>query len=354
MSEDNKIALTDSQEGRRATIHDVAREAGVSTGTVSLALSDNPAVAKATKKRVREIANRLNYSPSAAGRALQSRKANAVGLVVPHSGQHVFGHLYFMEVLSGVSEILNQADMTLVLSTAEYESEQTEEAYLKILHSQRVDGVVLASAALHDANIARLKQSPYPFVFIGRYPLDPALPAVGIDDQGGACLAVQHLLSHGHSRIAHISGPLHHLSALDRFMGYKTSLIGARITPRPEYSFEGDYSEEAGRAGMRHLLNLAEPPTALFAANDETALGAIEVLRESGIEPGKAFPVVGFDDVLLARHACPSLTTVRQPMRQLGSLATRMLLEIIQGHQPDQVQTELATELVVRRSCGCS
>jgi DNA-binding LacI/PurR family transcriptional regulator len=341
-----------SSSGRRTTIHDVAKAAGVSTGTVSLALANNAAVAEATKLKVREIAARLNYSPSAMGRALQARRMNAVGLVVPHSGQHVFSHLYFMEVLSGVSQVLNAQNMTLVLSTALFETDE-EAAYLKILQSQQVDGVILASAALHDQNIARLKQSGRPFVFVGRYPLDPQLPAVGITDREGAYAVTQHLLEHGHTRIAHISGPLHHLSAADRYEGYLAALADAGVNPVKQYLFEGDYSEEAGRAGMSALLRLPTPPTALFAANDETAIGAMSVLRAARLEPGAAFPMVGFDDVLLARHVSPALTTVRQPMYELGVEAAQMILTLIRGDELERTQCELATRLVVRQSCGC-
>ena len=338
---------------RRPTIKDVARESGVSVGTVSLALSDHPAVAETTKARVREVAQRLKYSPSAMGRALQSQRANAVGLVVPHSDQHVFSHLYFMEVLSGVSQVLNGLNMTMVLSTAASESDE-EAAYLKIIQSQQVDGVVVASAALHDSNILRLKQSGRPFVFIGRYPLDSTVAAVGIRDSEGASEAVHHLLGHGHHKIAHISGPLLHLSAIDRLGGYKAALLRAKVAPGSEYLYEGDYSEEAGRRGMKALLALPDPPTALFAANDETAVGAIAVLHEAGIKVGTGFPVIGFDDVLLARHITPTLTTVRQPMQELGREAARRVVSLIQGHELELLQTQLDTELVVRHSCGCN
>ncbi len=339
---------------KRATIRDVARAAGVSIGTVSLAMSDNPSVAEATKEKVRQVAATLSYRPSAVGRALQARRTNAIGVVVPHSSHHVFGHLYFMEVLSGVSEVLNQAGLTLVLSTAPTESEE-ESAYLKILRSQQVDGVILASAALHDKNVAQLKGSPYPFVFIGRYPLDPEVPAVGIDDMGSAREAVWHLLAHGHTRIAHISGPLRHLSAADRYAGYVQALTNAGIKLREAYVREGDYSEQAGWAGMRSLLSLDEPPTALFAANDETAVGAISALRAAGIQPGKEFPVVGFDDVVLARLVTPGLTTIRQPMQMLGVEAAQLLMRLLTEPQAHGVvQTELRTHLVVRESCGCA
>lgn len=338
---------------QRATIHDVARAAGVSIGTVSLAMSDNPSVADATKERVREAAALLNYRPSAVGRALQARRTNAVGVVVPHSSQHVFSHLYFMEVLSGISEVLNRAGLTLVLSTAPSEEDE-EAAYLKILRSQQVDGVILASAALHDRNVAQLKGSPYPFAFIGRYPLDPEVAAVGIDDVGSAREVVQHLLAHGHTRIAHISGPSGHLSAMDRQEGYRQALTEAGIEVREEYLLEGDYSEQAGRRGIEDLIALPDPPTALFAANDETAVGALSALRSAGIQAGPDFPVVGFDDVVLARLVTPGLTTMRQPMHSLGVAAAQLLLRLLNEQTPDALQTQLPTELVVRESCGCT
>jgi DNA-binding LacI/PurR family transcriptional regulator len=337
---------------QRVTIRDVARAAGVSIGTVSLAMANHPSVADSTKERVRQVASDLSYSPSAVGRALQARRTNSVALVVPHSGQHVFGHLYFMEVMSGVSEVLDATGMTLVVSTSPTETDE-EAAYLKILRSQQVDGAILASAALHDPNIARLQHSTHPFVYIGRYPLDSQVPCIGVDDIGGAYAATQHLLDHGHTSIAHISGPLAHLSAIDRLQGYKQALHDYGTGFRPDYFFEGDYSEEAGFRGMQALLNLPEPPTALFAANDETALGAIASLREAGIQPGKDFFVVGFDDVLLARVISPSLTTIRQPMRQLGVAAASLLMDLLSGNRPDALQSELPTQLIVRTSCGC-
>ena len=152
-----------------------------------------------------------------------------------------------------------------------------EAAYLKILRSQQVDGIILASAALHEINHpTALRASGYPFVFLGRYPLDELVPLrdPGVADVEGARQAVAHLLGHGHTRIAHISGPLATSLAADRLEGYRRALTAAGVTPRPEYCPEGDYSEEAGRVAMRALLQLPEPPTALFAANDETAVGA--------------------------------------------------------------------------------
>lgn len=338
---------------RRVTIRDVAKGAGVSTATVSLALGDNRLIAEATRIRVKSIAAALGYRPSALGRGLQGGRSEAVGLVIPHTGGHVFGHLYFMDLLSGVSEVLEAANKVLVLSTTLSESDE-EAAYLKILQTQHVGGIILASAALYDANIERLKASGHPFVFIGRYPLDPTIPTVSVDDFGGAAAATRHLIRLGHRRIAHISGPLNHLSAIDRKAGYEAALREAGIPASPPLAVEGDYSEAAGRVGMTRLLALAEPPTALFAGSDETAIGAMAVLKEAGIEPGRDFPVVGFDDVILARHVTPGLTTIRQPMRQMGRAAGELLMRVMNGEPLDGIRREFATELIVRQSCGMS
>jgi LacI family transcriptional regulator, repressor for deo operon, udp, cdd, tsx, nupC, and nupG len=345
--------MAERRQNGRTTIREVAQEAGVSVSTVSLALANHPGVAETTKARVREIAERLNYRPSAMGRALQSSRTNAIGLIIPHSGEHVFSHLYFMEVMSGVSEVLNTANMTLVLSTSSSEVDEAE-AYLKLQRSQQVDGVIIASAAIGDRNIESIQKSNFPFVFIGRYPQDPTMPAIGIDDFGGAKSAVEHIIEHGHHRIAHISGPLGHLSAIDRRDGYQAALLDAGIKPNPHYLFEGDFSEESGCTGMKALLMLESPPTALFAGNDETAIGAIQVLRQHGIEPGAGFPIVSFDDVVIARLTSPPLTTIYQPMRELGELAARNLLALLSGEKNSQPQIVLPTKLVVRHSCGCN
>jgi DNA-binding LacI/PurR family transcriptional regulator len=341
------------EKPRRVTIRDVAERAGVSTATVSLALAGNPLIAEATRTRVKATAAALGYRPSALGRGLQGGRSEAVGLVIPHTGGHVFGHLYFMDLLSGVSEVLEAANKVLVLSTTSSESDE-EAAYLKILQTQHVGGIILASAALHDANIDRLKASGHPFVFIGRYPLDPTIPTVSVDDIGGAAAATRHLIRLGHRRIAHISGPLNHLSAMDRKAGYEAALREAGVPASPPLAIEGDYSEAAGRVGMARLLALAEPPSALFAGSDETAIGAMAVLKEAGIEPGRDFPVVGFDDVILARHVTPGLTTIRQPMRQMGRAAGELLMRVMNGEPLGGIHRDFATELIVRQSCGLS
>lgn len=336
----------------RHTIRDVARAAAVSVGTVSLGLADHPSVAEETKAHVRAIAAQLNYVPSAVGRGLRTRHMNAIGLIIPQSGGHVFSHLYFMDVLAGVSETLADSAYTLVLSTAPHQGDAAT-AYLRILRTQQVDGVILASAALGDENIARLQDSPYPFVFIGRYPADATVPAVGVDDIGGARQATAHLIEHGCFPIAHLSGPLEHLSARDRRDGYTQALAAAGVPVQAEYCVAGDYSEESGRVGMGALLALPNPPRSLFAGNDEMALGALNTLRAAGHVPGTGFPVVGFDDVRLAPLLNPPLTTIRQPMQQLGSLAATRLLALLSGAALDPVQTILPTALIIRQSCGC-
>src|SRR4030081_2381032 len=236
---------------RTTTLKDVASLTGLSVGIVSMALADDPRVAAATRVAVLRgapeldyvphppapalpgprlraatrvavlrAAQELDYVPNSAARALRVQRLGAIAVVVPHSSQHVFSHPYFSEVLQGISEVLEQHDFTLVLSTSRREQDE-DNAYTKILRGRRADGVIVVSAAIGDRNIQRLALSGYPVVFLGRG-VDLRITAVGVDDLGGAEQAVGHLVGlHQRRRIAHITGPLAHQSAVDKLTGYR-------------------------------------------------------------------------------------------------------------------------------------
>ncbi len=334
-----------------ATIRDVARLAGVAPSTVSMALAGHPAIAEATRQIVRDAAAKLRYTPNHSARSLRGNRQQAIGVVIPHSSAHVFSHPYFMDILGGITDVANEHDFIVALSTAREEDEE-EGAYVKMLRSQRVDGIILASAALFDQHVMELAVSGYPFVFLGRYPLNPSITAVGVDDFGGADMMTTHLLAHGYSSIAHLSGPLHHLSAADRRDGYRRALARAGIPSRDEYLIEGDYSEESGRRTALRLLELPDLPRAVFAGNDEMAFGALTVFRDRGLRVPEDIALVGFDDLAIARVMSPSLTTVRQPIRQLGALAAERLIALARGREVPERQAVLPVTLSVRDSCG--
>ena len=334
------------------TLRELAAAAGVSIATASMALSGHTAVATATREKVALLARRLGYVPNHAAQSLRARRQNALALVIPHSSAHVFSHPYFMEVLRGVSEAASGNGFTVVLSVSATE-DSIEDAYLKILDSGRVDGVIVASAATFDPNIGRLAASGHSFVVLGRYPLDESINAIGVDDRQGAFAATSHLIEHEHQIVAHISGPSGHQSAADRLEGYRDALGVHGLPYRRGIVVEGDYSADSGYSATRELLANQQRPSAIFAANDEMAFGALRAAGEAGVEIPRDIAVIGFDDIQLASVVTPPLTTIHQPMAEIGSLAARRLIAILDGRATDVRQIELATKLVIRRSCGC-
>jgi len=333
------------------TIRDVAHLAGVAPSTVSMALSNHPDIAEATRGLVREAAAKLHYTPNHSARSLRGSLQRALGVVIPHSSAHVFSHPYFMDLLGGITDVANDHDFVVILSTAREEDDE-EGAYLKMLRGQRVDGIILASAALFDRHVMELAVSGYPFVFLGRYPLNPRITTVGIDDVAGADLVTSHLLAHGYRAIAHISGPLRHLSAADRRDGYVRALARAGIPALDDYVVEGDYSEESGRQAALRLLTLPTRPRAVFAGNDEMAYGALDTFRTNGVRVPEDIALAGFDDLAIARVMTPSLTTVHQPIRALGGAAAERLIAIAEGQKAPDHQTILPVTLSIRDSCG--
>ena len=338
---------------RPATIKDVARLAGVSTGLASMALRDNPSVAVATRLVILRAAAELDYVPNSMGKALRSSRLGAIAVVIPHSSHHVFSHPYFIDVLEGVTDVASANDLTVVLSTARAEEDE-EVAYVRMLRSRRADAVIVAAAAIADRNVARLAASGYPMVVLGRDPQDPAVSSVVVDDFGGAERVVGHVVDvHGCQRIAHITGPLGYRSALDKLHGYRTALAARDLSADEALVAESDYSEAGGAEACERLIAAGVAFDGLFTANDQMAFGALQALRRHGIEVPRDLALAGFDDIALASVIQPSLTTVHQPMAEIGRLATRELIMLLANddHQPRRV--ELATELIVRTSCGC-
>jgi DNA-binding LacI/PurR family transcriptional regulator len=317
-----------------------------------MALADHSRISDATKDRVRAAADKLDYVPNSMGRSLRSQRIGAIALVVPLASRQVFMHPYFMEVLEGISEVANREGLSLVLSTAHVEN--GEDAYRRLLQGRRADGVIVAGAALGDRNINRLVSSGYPVVFLGRYPHDAAVPTVTVDDRGGAEKATSHLAQvHRLTAIAHIAGPLDHLAFLDRHEGYRASLARAGMPYIEALVVEGDASEGSGYEACDALLRAGRPFDGIFVSNDEMALGALRRLRVEGLTVPQDVAIVGFDDVALASVVEPALTTVRQPMRETARLAAERLVTSLDSRSPEPRHLELATELIVRQSCGC-
>lgn len=339
---------------KRATLADVASLVGVSPSAVSMALADHPRIGTPTKERVRAAAQQLGYVTNSAGRALRAQTSGSIALVVPNTGRHVFGHIYFMHLLVGVTDVSNARDSHVIIATNPDEQHGVA-AYERVLRSRAADGVVVASAAVTDRHLNRFVDSNLPVVLLGRFPHLPDAVSVGVDDIGAAAEATEHLIEqHGAKRLVHISGPMEHQSAIDRYEGFRQALTSNGL-PHPRSLLTGDYSEESGSAAMRRLLDSGETFDAVFAANDEMAIGALTELRATGREVPGDVALMGYDDFGLSRLTSPSISTVRVPAEDIGRIATERLFELINGgtHNGDR-HTTLPVELVRRESCGCS
>ncbi len=320
-------------------------------GIASMSLSGDPRVAAGTRETVLRAAEKLDYVPNIVGRALRAKRLGSIAVVIPQSSQHVFSHPYFVEILRGITEVANAQDLTLILSTS---FANQEDAYMRILRSQRADGVIVASASIADPNIDRLALSGYPVIFLGRDRHDDRVVSVAVDDIGGAEQATAHLIEvHRLRRIAHITGPLSYRSASDKLEGYRMALGRHGIPFDEALVQDGDYSTTSGMTACRELLKRGVPMEGIFAANDEMAIGALQVLEDNGCRVPSDIALIGYDDINLTGLIRPPLTTVHQPMEEVGRRAAQSLIEQLEGKVADVRQIELPTELMIRKSCGC-
>jgi len=323
------------------TIKDVAREAQVSVATVSRALNGQNNVAEIVRKRVRSVAERLQYTPHHAARSLSSRRTHTVGVVLPD----LYGE-FFSELMFGIDQVARERGLHLLVSS--YHGDPVEQGAALRSMRGRVDGLLVMSpcadpgTSLDDALAASVDA-----VLINTRPSDVARGTIGIDNHGGARAMVAHLAAVGHGSIAFVSGPDDNLDASERLRGYRDAM--AEFLPDAEpLVLPGDFTEASGQRAGRALLAAPVLPQAVFAANDMMALGCLFALVQAGCKvPGKV-AVAGFDDIPLARYVHPSLTTMRVDIARLGADAMRLLLdEPASDRQPLR-----APQLIVRESCG--
>jgi len=337
--------------GRSVSQRDVAEHAGVSVSAVSMALAGHPRIGATTRRQIEEAAEELGYVVNSAAKALRGQRSGSIALIIPNTGQHVFGHPYFSRLMVGVSDVVNNHDATLILSTNPDERHGVA-AYERVLRSRAADGAIVASAAAEDSQVLRLVDSGLPVVLVGRFPRVPDAVSVGIDDIEGSRAATEHLLrDHGLRRVAHIAGPLEHQTALDRLAGYRRAFTDLGLKP-PVLTVTGDFDEESGRAATRALLATGKLE-GIVAANDEMAYGALVELRAQGLRVPQDVALIGFDDFGIARLPTPALSTVTVPAVDLGRLAAQCLFSVIDQDPPQNLHQSLPVALTIRASCGC-
>ena len=322
------------------TIARVAALAGVGVGTVSRVLNDSGAVSPATRRRVQEAIDALDYEPSAAARALSTGRTLAIGVVAPFVTR-----ASVVERLRGVARRVSDAGYQLILLDVE-RPEQFQGVLRSVAAQGRFDGVLVISLPLSESAVDRLRAADTPVVLVDRH--DPTLPGVHIDDEAGGRLATKHLLELGHERIAFVgdteSNPYGFDSSARRRAGYEAALAAAGVEPRAELIGTGPHGRGTARTLASQMLALPEPPTAIFAASDYQALGAIEAAKAAGVTVPEELSVVGFDDVEVAGYT--GLTTVAQPLEDSGVRAVEILLATVSGEPARSEQ--LPCELVVR------
>jgi len=337
----------------RVTIRQLARASGVSIGTVSRALNGYADVNPETRERIVRLARELDYTPAAAARSLKTQRSHVIGVFLETGEGHPdLQHPFFHEVLVGLKNSIGAGGYDLLLFASEHPGNgYGSHTYLKRARHHDVEGAALMGTDPENPEVRRLVRSELPTVGVDVELDGPATTFVMSDNNDGAAKAVRYLHSLGHRRIATITGQLETKPGVDRLKGYRQALQATGLAYRDEYVAYGDFYVESGRRAMADLLSLDEPPTAVFAASDMMALGAIRAAGDAGLNVPADISVIGFDDIQLADHMNPPLTTVRQDKAGLGVAAGTALMRLIDGEQ-DAVQpsTVLPVELIRRGS----
>jgi LacI family transcriptional regulator len=338
-------------EGTRTTIKELARRSGVSVGTVSRALNGYTDVRPETRERIVRLARELEYTPAAAARTLVTQRSHVIGVFLETGEGHPdLQHPFFHEVLVGLKGSIGSQGYDLLLFASERPANgYGEHSYLERCQHHDVDGVALMGVDAQDEQLRRLLRSELPCVGVDIELKGACTGYVMSDNVSGACTAVRHLHGLGHRRIATITGLLDKKPGIDRLRGYREECQRLGLGYRDDYVAYGDFYFDAGYQAAQRLLALAEPPTAIFAASDMMALGVIRAAAEAGLSLPGDLSIVGYDDIQLAQHVSPPLTTLAQDKAGLGIEAARVLLRQIEGADTVEPVT-LPVELIVRDS----
>jgi LacI family transcriptional regulator len=337
----------------RSTIYEVAKRSGVSTATVSRVMADGKGFSATTRDRVLAIAAELSWVPSGQARGLASRRSGIVGLLFPDLGRSGEAEeespLYVDQVIRGAERSATSVgDAVLIAATR---SESGRELAFSI--AGKVDGLVVMARSLPDDDIAAISRC-VPVVMLANTPSSGGLDFVGADNRGGARQITTHLITqHGHTSLAFLGGPPESPDSQDRFAGFRDALRAAGLTVPRRPAATGGFTEAGGQQAVTAMLGAGRLPGAIVCGNDEMAIGALAALRAARVRVPASVAVTGFDDIAASRHMRPALSTVHQPMRELGERSVRVLLERIAepGRPPGSVV--LPTQVVIRGSCGC-
>lgn len=327
------------------TIYDVAREAGVSMATVSRVVNNNPNVKPQTRKKVFEAIERLGYRPNAVARGLASKRTTTVGVVIPDISNSIFS-----EVARGIEDIANMYHYNIILCNSDKRKEK-EIRVINTLLEKQVDGLLFMGGAVTEDHLQAFQTSQVPIVLCGTSDEHNSMPSVDIDHQAAAYDSVKLLIDNGHRKIGMISGTLQDpANGFARYQGYKQALEEAGIPFSENLVRIGNYKYESGYEVMKYFLELADRPTAIFAATDEMAIGAIHAIQDYGLRVPEDISVISVDNIRMASMVRPELTTVAQPMYDIGAVSMRLLTKLMKKEPVDLEKVVLPHEIIHRKS----
>lgn len=332
------------------TIKDIARRTGKSITTVSRALNDYDDVSAGTKALVRKVADEMGYTPNLLAQRLQKRRTDTIGLILPTFGPR-FADPFFSELLAGVGNKAAEYGYDLLVSTQAPGANELA-SYKRKVEGRQVDGFVVVRTRRQDERISYLVSQNVPLAVFGRTEDGLDFPHVDEDSVRGLHMIIEHLAGLGHSRIACLAPPFSLMFTKYRLQGVREGLQVHGLTLTDEYLVFSDLTQRGGFAAAEQLLDLPEPPTAIVACNDLMALGAMSAIQRRGLIVGEDIAVTGFDDIPMAEHSHPPLTTVRQPIYQIGAMVCEMLMDILQGKSLATRSVILKPSLMVRQSSG--
>jgi len=338
----------------KVTIKDVAREADVTSSVVSRVLNNDLTlkVRDETRERVWEAAAKLNYRPNRMAKMLRTKKSKMIAVLISK-----FSDLYFTAILEGIVRVAEERGYIISVFSTEEDRKKGSE-YIQNIYEYGMDGAILGSSYIEEETLQQLKYSSIPMLMLRRSSSEFGVLGVLSDELAGVSMAMEHLIGLGHRKIAHISGQLFSRSGLKRFEGYRKGLYENGIPYRVEYMQESEQTEKSGYEAMMRLLELEDPPSAVFAFNDTIAFGAISAIWDKGLRIPEDISVVGYDNTILSEHIYPRLTTVDGRMKDMGVLAAKMLIDAIEEKENADGHVEHASDImveplfVVRESTG--
>ncbi len=333
----------------RITIKDISRLSGFSTATVSRVINNHPSVREKTRAKIKKIIKNYSYRPSIIARSLTTRRTGMIGLILSH-----ITNPFYTEIAETIADEARKYNYSVIFCNTN-DSTKIQREYINLLYEKRVDGMIFASVHLYDPDVIKLMMEGMHVVLVNRRLEGPRVDSVTVDNVKGAYLVVEHLIEHGHEKIGIIRGVSEYSTDVDRFEGYQRALQNYRLDMKDTFIKWGNFERKGGYSALKGMLKMKDRPTAIFAASDDMALGAWEMILESGLKIPDDIALVGFDDIDLASFKGIELTTISQRKREMGIKAVRLLMNRIMNKGKKAArQIALEPKLVIRKSCGCT